>query len=180
MKKLLKNISKVEAERRRKISENNAKYWLGTKGSRFGQKHRDDTKEKIAESLRKWRERLQKDPVAFLNWVTRQKQAHTGKKHSISTRRKMSRACRIRYGTLRKRKTRRDTLKYFIWKERVIKRDGRICSICKATGKEAHLEVDHINPWALFPKLRYDPKNGRVVCRHCHLKYGWRGSHVKS
>lgn len=60
------------------------------------------------------------------------------------------------------------------WKRQVIKRDGRICSMCKSTD---NIEVDHIKPWSTYPELRFDLSNGRVLCNNCHRQtdsYGVR------
>lgn len=48
----------------------------------------------------------------------------------------------------------------------ILKRDNFQCTQC---GKQnTVLEVDHIYPWALFPELRHDVRNGRTLCYKCH------------
>lgn len=71
----------------------------------------------------------------------------------------------------------------------ILKRDNYTCQICgskskdkyldiaffrkhKCVGKRVKLEVDHIMPWSQFPKLRYDSKNCRTLCKLCHAEYG--------
>lgn len=39
--------------------------------------------------------------------------------------------------------------------------------ICGET--EGRLDVDHIKPFALYPELRFEVTNGRVLCFKCHL-----------
>ena len=62
----------------------------------------------------------------------------------------------------------------------VFRRDNFTCQDCgvkSGNGFRVELCVDHIKPWALFPELRFEPSNGRTLCRECHLKtstYGKR------
>lgn len=52
-----------------------------------------------------------------------------------------------------------------------LKRDNYTCQTCGKRGGK--LAVDHIMPWAIYPKLRQDHKNVRVLCvKTCHLMYG--------
>lgn len=53
------------------------------------------------------------------------------------------------------------------WRIKVLQRDGNRCVLC---GSDTDLEADHIKPWALYPDLRFDPDNGRTLCRPCHIK----------
>lgn len=53
------------------------------------------------------------------------------------------------------------------WKKIIFERDGNYCKLCNSTEK---LIVDHIKSYNLFPDLRFDPKNGRVLCDKCHKK----------
>lgn len=73
----------------------------------------------------------------------------------------------------------RRSLKYRLWQEAVFKRDNYVCQICrKSKDNEPNIKmtVDHILPFALFPKTRFDLNNGRVVCRQCHYKLPTHGS----
>lgn len=54
------------------------------------------------------------------------------------------------------------------WIRNIVKKDGRICSVCKRT--EGEMCVDHILPWADFPHHRYDLINGQILCKPCHIK----------
>jgi endogenous inhibitor of DNA gyrase (YacG/DUF329 family) len=63
------------------------------------------------------------------------------------------------------------TGKYRDWRFGVIKRDKYTCQICgdkRSSGKKFH--VDHIKPFALYPELRLDVDNGRVLCIDCHKR----------
>ena len=62
---------------------------------------------------------------------------------------------------------------YRNWRDKIIERDGGMCVSCKSTDK---VEVDHIKPLALYPKLAFDLENGRVLCKKCHIKTDTYGS----
>ena len=55
------------------------------------------------------------------------------------------------------------------WRKTIKKRDRYRCQFpnCKNNQK---LEAHHIYPWATYPALRYDIKNGLTLCRQCHQK----------
>jgi hypothetical protein len=53
------------------------------------------------------------------------------------------------------------------WRIAVLERDKFTCVWC---GSKSNLEVDHIKPFALYPELRTDTNNGRVLCKPCHQK----------
>lgn len=66
------------------------------------------------------------------------------------------------------------SIEYKIWRREVFKRDGFICQICGTTGR---LEADHVKSWKDYPELRYELKNGRTLCKSCHMQtdnYGGR------
>jgi 5-methylcytosine-specific restriction endonuclease McrA len=56
---------------------------------------------------------------------------------------------------------------YKEWRLRILKRDGYTCIKC---GSKQELHVDHIKSFALFPELRFEISNGRVLCKDCHMK----------
>lgn len=69
----------------------------------------------------------------------------------------------------------RKSCEYQIWRIAVLKRDNYTCRICGKRGGKLH--ADHIKPFALFPELRFEQKNGRTLCIPCHCKtdtHGWR------
>lgn len=64
---------------------------------------------------------------------------------------------------------------YRAFRKIVLERDSFTCVECGGTPKVLH--VDHVKPWRLYPELRFDPANGRVLCQPCHWKtptYGMR------
>ncbi len=62
--------------------------------------------------------------------------------------------------------------KYRKWRKAVLERDGNVCVLC---GSDIDLNVDHIRPYANYPKLRYNLNNGRVLCVVCHKLTGTYG-----
>lgn len=56
---------------------------------------------------------------------------------------------------------------YRSWRKSVLERDNYNCVLCGATND---LHVDHIKSYHLYPELRYDISNGRVLCQACHKK----------
>lgn len=61
------------------------------------------------------------------------------------------------------------------WKRQVLIRDSFTCVKC---GLKEKLQVDHIKPFALFPKLRLDINNGQTLCLDCH-KQKTKADHKK-
>lgn len=67
------------------------------------------------------------------------------------------------------------TFKYRKWRKNVFERDNYTCQECGVLG--GYLQADHIKPFALFPKIRFDINNGRTLCLKCHRNtstYGCR------
>lgn len=70
----------------------------------------------------------------------------------------------------------RKSPEYQAWRKAVLKRDGYMCVWCRST---KNLEVDHVYPFAYFPELRFDIKNGRTLCQPCHKQTITYGSNAK-
>ena len=49
----------------------------------------------------------------------------------------------------------------------IFKRDNYQCQICNYS---KDLQIDHIQSWAEFKELRFDPENCRTLCAKCHYK----------
>ncbi len=65
----------------------------------------------------------------------------------------------------------RNSVKYKGWAKAVKERDNYTCVICNKKGGELH--SDHIQPFSLYPDLRFEISNGRTLCKPCHQNYGW-------
>jgi hypothetical protein len=53
----------------------------------------------------------------------------------------------------------------------IFERDNYTCQMCGAT--KCFLQVDHIQSWAEYIKLRFDINNCRTLCMKCHYKITW-------
>jgi 5-methylcytosine-specific restriction endonuclease McrA len=73
--------------------------------------------------------------------------------------------------TKRNRLTREDRK----WRQDVLHLGNYVCAFCGATRE---LETDHIKPVHLYPDLRFNVDNGRVLCHSCHIKTPTYGSKV--
>jgi len=69
----------------------------------------------------------------------------------------------------------RNSLEYKLWRTEVFKRDNWTCTWCGKSG--SGLNADHINPFSLYPDLRFKVENGRTLCLECHKtteSFGWK------
>lgn len=71
-------------------------------------------------------------------------------------------------GVTKKNKLERTRLEYKLFRETVFKRDDFRCLDCGVRGVQ--LEVHHIYPFSLYPRLRYTSENGVTLCKNCHKK----------
>ena len=62
----------------------------------------------------------------------------------------------------------RQSSQYVEWRKHVFQRDDYTCQACGVRGGK--LQADHEFPFALYPDLRFEILNGRVLCVPCHRK----------
>lgn len=72
----------------------------------------------------------------------------------------------------------RTSPQYRRWRRAVLRRDFQICFDCGE--RKLRMEVDHIYPFSLFPRLRFFVENGRALCRDCHQQTSTYGGRIKS
>lgn len=60
----------------------------------------------------------------------------------------------------------RSSKEYADWRKKILERDNFTCQECGQIGGKLH--VDHIKPFAYFPKERFNLNNGRTLCIECH------------
>lgn len=70
----------------------------------------------------------------------------------------------------------RGTAKYREWRKHVLQRDDYTCQKCGSKDKKLH--TDHELPFALYPDLRFEILNGRVLCVDCHKGTNTYGGRV--
>jgi len=58
----------------------------------------------------------------------------------------------------------RSSREYRTWRVHVIRRD-KVCQVCRSKkNRHAH----HLSDASSYPELRFDVKNGIVLCKKCH------------
>ena len=137
-------------------------YYIG--GSKIGHKVSYETKKKISESAKR---------VGVGKWLKGRKRTEEHNK-KLGLSRSGSRHCRWKGGITPLRKKLYFSDQYKEWRKSVFERDNYTCKMCGTIG--GYLEADHIQPWAYFPKLRFEINNGRTLCKPCHRKtptFGW-------
>jgi hypothetical protein len=73
------------------------------------------------------------------------------------------------------------TPEYRLWRFKVFERDNWECVMCAYRGKA--LQADHLYSFTEFEELRFELRNGRTLCRPCHMKtenWGWNKKHYDS
>lgn len=173
--------TKLNDKQKKKLSEiaktNGFGKWM------IGKKHSEETKQKMRESSY-WKGK--KRPLFTEEHREKIGEAGKGRKQSIESRKKKSDALKgdkgggWRGGITPINAKIRNSLEYKLWREEIFERDDWTCQECKKRGGK--LNADHIKPFALFPKLRFELTNGRTLCTDCHKvtdTYGWKSLCVK-
>lgn len=105
--------------------------------------------------------------------------ANKNRIHSLELRKKYSEARKgekhwnWQGGITSENRKNRSSFEYKLWRKSVFERDGYRCLDCgKKNGEDRVrnivLNADHIYPFAIFPRLRFDINNGRTLCVECH------------
>ena len=160
-------------ETKKKISENNSKFWLGKHRStetlnkisiaNKGKKRTEEQKKKMSDSAKK-RERIAP--------------SFKGYKHTNEAKEKIGNAERGNKNHFWKggkmenypesEKIRKST-EYEQWRKYIFKRDNFTCQISGQNGGE--LQVHHINNFADFPELRTSIENGITLSKEVHKEF---------
>ena len=62
----------------------------------------------------------------------------------------------------------RNSKEYVAWQKSCVRRDNYRCFDCGEV-KKGQMQVDHVYPFGLFARLRFEIENGETVCKDCHL-----------
>ena len=133
-------------ETKKKVSEHNARYWLGKKRP----PHSQETKEKI--SLAKKGTRHSKKAKEKIGKANKGNKSHFWKG-----------------GLTPKNKLIRNSSRFKQWRKLVFKRDNWTCWICREKGVILH--PHHLKSFSKYPKLRFKVSNGLTLCNFCHRIY---------
>jgi len=71
----------------------------------------------------------------------------------------------------------RHSVEYKLWRKSVFERDNYTCVWCGI--KNCTFNADHINPFSLYPELRFAIDNGRTLCVPCHKTTDTYGGKLK-
>jgi len=71
-------------------------------------------------------------------------------------------------GKTTKHKILRTSAAYYEWRKQVFERDNYTCQECHKN--KTYLHAHHIKPFASYPNLRFNIKNGITLCHKCHSK----------
>ena len=140
----------------KKMSLSHKKWHESNAHPMLGKKHSEETKSH-------WRETRRNKP-----------HPHKGYYMTLKTRTKLSNANKgdkhynWKGGITKENATIRRSMRYRIWRNKVLERDDFTCQSCRKRG--GYLNVDHKYPFAYFPELRFEIENGRTLCIDCHKK----------
>lgn len=161
-----KYYKKYKEKMNKKTNEN---YQTNYKRDRKKQKeYYENNKEVILEQEKDKRdnrtpEQIEKDNGYFNEYymknIEKRKEYYEKNKEHITRK-------RIEYYKKNPGKNRFEDYKYVKWAFEVKKIHNFTCTKCNK--KSGHLNSHHIFPWANFPNLRYNIKNGICLCTECH------------
>ncbi len=168
----LETRKKISEARKGKATGKRPQWWRdrvseGKRGVKFSAEHRANLSKSLIGRPGYWlgKKRSAEDIEKF-------RVSHLGKTPSIETRKRLSESVKkakahMKSADSSEHETIRKSFEYRLWHESVLRRDDWTCVLCKKRGGKLH--VDHIKPFAYYPKLRLVRDNGRTLCVPCHV-----------
>jgi len=166
------------AETKKKMSKNNARYWLGKKKPEMsGENHPMYGKHHTKESRQKMSESCKKNPARY--WLGKRPPDHVYEAVRLAHLGKPPRNKGKGTRTILRKRI-KNLQKYKKWRMSVFERDKYTCQECGKRGGE--LNPHHIIPFSLILNrfgiktlkqaekcaLLWDVNNGMTLCRECH------------
>lgn len=160
---------KHSEETKEKISQNNAKYWLGRELSAETRKKsskshkgyivKEETKKKLREiAIRDGHGKWMKGKK-----LTKEHRENIGK--AIEG----EKSCHWKGGVTSENLIIRTSAKYRAWRRRIFKRDNWTCKKCLTKGRD--LNAHHIKNFSTNNDDRFKNENGITFCKKCHDKF---------
>ena len=121
----------------------------------------EETRKSISKSVSKY---LKENPLK-LNEDARRKigEAHKGEKSTF-----------WKGGVSKKNRTERENImtsfEYQSWRRKIFERDDYTCQMEGCGKRGGKIRAHHIKKFALYPDLRFDLRNGVVICEGCDCK----------
>ena len=158
---------KNSEEHRRKLSKNNAHYWLGKKRLNMIGDNNPAKRLEVRKKISKMKKG--KKPYKMTNEI-RIKMSKTHKRLETKPPINYKEKCWNWKGgiTLEVMKI-RNSLEIKLWRKANMERDNFTCQKCLIVGGK--LQVHHLNNFADFPELRTSIENGITLCGKCHLEF---------
>lgn len=116
------------------------------------------------EAVRKGLKAAYDNGTRFKYW----KGKHFSEEHRLKILRFGDKAPNWRGGKMSESKKIRNSLKYKLWREEILRRDVWGCQMPGCRTVDELLEVNHIKRFVDFPELRFDISNGITLCNPCH------------
>ena len=173
-------------EAKKKISEALKRQWVNgeRKSPMLGKKHSEETKKKMKENNGKFwlGKHLSESHKKNVGDGNRGKEISIEHREKLSEALKGEKSYLWKGGITEENDRIRKTLEMKLWKKSVLERDEFLCQKCR-DGKSGIFNIHHIRNFAECIELRTSIENGITFCKKCHKKfhdkYGYKNNNRK-